>query len=62
MKGWINTPPFPNRNYKNAFEFVLASNNVFYERASLKSHNSECTHLFYVLFLSFNYHFNSILT
>lgn len=49
MKGWINTPPFPSRNYKNAFEFVLARNNVFYERASLKSHNLECIHLFYIL-------------
>lgn len=46
MKGWVNTPPFPRRNYKNAFEFVLARNNVFYERASLKSHNLEGRHLF----------------
>lgn len=48
MEGWINTPPSPSRNYKNAFEFVLARNNVFYERASLKTHNLECTHLFYI--------------
>lgn len=53
MKGCINTPPFPNRNYKNAFEFVLARNNVFYERASLKSHNLECTPLFYIFFFKF---------
>lgn len=62
MKGWINTPPFPSRNYKNAFEFVLARNNVFYERASLKSHNLERIHLFYIFKKSFNYHFRSILT